>query len=235
MKTLTVPAQYGYQELRQYYKRFMLVAMGFSIFMQIMIISGYYLLQENQVDPLPLEGTVIDITKLLPPPLNPPIGLPAVPLVPTKLADGIPVPVPDFQVNPEINYAGQGDLAQKADQDWATIEKAGDNVTISIEEKDPSPTEFPAIEKLPEMVTRVVPDYPDLAQRGCLEGTVWVKMLVAKDGKIKKVLIAKSDSEIFEEPAKEAAMKWVFTPGIMNGKPVAVWVTVPFRFRLTGK
>jgi outer membrane biosynthesis protein TonB len=27
-------------------------------------------------------------------------------------------------------------------------------------------------------------------------------------------------------------MKWVFKPATLNGKPVAVWVNIPFRFKL---
>jgi hypothetical protein len=27
-------------------------------------------------------------------------------------------------------------------------------------------------------------------------------------------------------------MQWVFTPAIMNNGPVAVWVAIPFKFKL---
>jgi len=42
----------------------------------------------------------------------------------------------------------------------------------------------------------------------------------------------KSDAELFNQPAIDAAMKWKFTPAIMNNGPVAVWVSIPFKFRL---
>jgi hypothetical protein len=29
-----------------------------------------------------------------------------------------------------------------------------------------------------------------------------------------------------------AARQWVFTPGLANGKPVACWISIPFRFGL---
>jgi outer membrane biosynthesis protein TonB len=32
----------------------------------------------------------------------------------------------------------------------------------------------------------------------------------------------------------EAAQRWTFRPGLMNNRPVAVWVSIPFRFRLQG-
>jgi hypothetical protein len=34
--------------------------------------------------------------------------------------------------------------------------------------------------------------------------------------------------------ALEAARRFVFTPGAMSSGPVAVWVSVPFTFRLVG-
>jgi len=49
------------------------------------------------------------------------------------------------------------------------------------------------------------------------------------------VLIQKSDAEIFNEPALEAAKQFIFTPAYMNNGPVAVWVSVPFKFKLADK
>jgi periplasmic protein TonB len=233
MKTLTAPTPYGYQELRQNYQHYMLLAMGFSIFVQLMIISGYHMFQQVQIDPPTKGGTVVEITKLLPPPLQPPLGMPEIPFVSTKFSAGIPVPVPGSEVDPETDFAGQKELAQQANQQWEKFEGGSENANIIIEEKDPLPTEFRIVEKYPEVVFKAVPEYPDIARRVALEGNVWVQILIAKDGKVKKALAVTSDADVFVEPVKEAAMKWVFTPGIMNGKPVAVWVTIPFRFRLT--
>jgi protein TonB len=100
---------------------------------------------------------------------------------------------------------------------------------ISIEE---DPADFVPVEKQPTPVKQVKPEYPEIARRAGVEGTVWVKILVDKEGKAKKAVIVKSDAEIFNDPAKEAALQWVFTPAMMNNGPVAVWVSVPFRFNL---
>jgi outer membrane biosynthesis protein TonB len=37
---------------------------------------------------------------------------------------------------------------------------------------------------------------------------------------------------LFNEVAVAAAMQWVFTPAVMNNGPVAVWVSIPFKFKL---
>ena len=44
--------------------------------------------------------------------------------------------------------------------------------------------------------------------------------------------IGGSRNELFNDEAIEAAMKWLFIPAVMNKGTVAVWATVPFRFRL---
>jgi protein TonB len=71
-----------------------------------------------------------------------------------------------------------------------------------------------------------------MALRAGLEGTVWVKILVDKDGKPKKAVVIKSAVEIFNEPAVEAAMQFLFTPAVMNNGAVRVWVAIPFKFQL---
>lgn len=85
---------------------------------------------------------------------------------------------------------------------------------------------------MPQVVVSVPPVYPDLAKRAGIEGTVYVKILVSKEGKPIKAVVVKSDSEVFDQPAVDAAMKFVFTPAIQHKAPVMVWVVVPFRFRL---
>jgi protein TonB len=71
-----------------------------------------------------------------------------------------------------------------------------------------------------------------MAVRAGLEGTVWVKILVDKDGRPKKAVVVKSTAEMFDDAAVQAAMQFVFTPAVMNNGPVKVWVSIPFRFTL---
>jgi protein TonB len=83
----------------------------------------------------------------------------------------------------------------------------------------------------PHIKTQVDPTYPDSALRIGLEGEVYLMVFVDLEGMVKQVRIYKSDAEIFNQPAIEAAMKLVFTPGRVNGKPVAAWTSYVFRFR----
>ncbi len=111
---------------------------------------------------------------------------------------------------------------------------SGDNGTSALggEETEPSPSEIIAVERLPIPVRQVAPEYPAVARLAGMEGTVLLRVLIDKQGKPKKTIVWKSDAEVFEEPAMKAALQWVFIPAMMNSGPVAVWVSIPFHFRL---
>ncbi|MCX8009714.1 MAG: energy transducer TonB, partial [Ignavibacteria bacterium] len=140
----------------------------------------------------------------------------------------------------EQTIATQAELSQQVspvttDIGGATIEKNIDVKAEDINIDDGPPADFVPFEKGPEIIKQVVPEYPDLARRANLEGKVWVKIWVDKEGKPRKAEVIKSDAEIFNEPAVKAAMQFLFTPAMMNNGPVAVWVTIPFKFNLRGE
>jgi outer membrane biosynthesis protein TonB len=37
---------------------------------------------------------------------------------------------------------------------------------------------------------------------------------------------------LLQSAAVEAALRWVFKPALANGRPVPVWVAIPFRFQM---
>jgi protein TonB len=149
---------------------------------------------------------------------------------------GVPVPVPDAEVSPEQTIASQTELSQ---QSAPTVDPGANAGSAQIEQDlkiddDAAPPDFVPYEKEPTVVKRIEPKYPDLALRAGLEGTVYVKVWVDKEGKVRKVVLLKSDAPIFEDAAIAAAKQWVFTPAVMQKGPVSVWVSIPFKFRLTG-
>jgi TonB family C-terminal domain len=239
MKTLTDPTPYGYQELRQFHHRFMMLAMLMAITIQLIAIGTYHLVEWLK----PVDTSVFARPRIpfyllpLPPSFmnpKPHIGTVA---MPNKLSVGIPIPVPDFEVNPDVEFAPGLNTPNPPDQNTPGLEGTGtgDEIVIPPDPNDPSPDIFQPFQKEPVPILTMAPQYPDVPLRAGLEGMVLVKVLLTKEGKVKKAILVKSDGELFIQPAMDAAMKWVFTPALMNGKPVAVWVSIPFRFRLTGK
>jgi len=97
------------------------------------------------------------------------------------------------------------------------------------------PADRIAADNKPGIIRSAQPVYPREALRTGLEGEVQVKVLVGIDGKPRKVAILKSDSEVFNQASIDAAKQFLFSPAYIRDKPVAVWVTVPFRYKLADK
>ncbi len=76
-------------------------------------------------------------------------------------------------------------------------------------------------------------EYPDIAKKAGIEGTVYLKVLVWTDGTVKRVKIIKSLYDALDNAAVKAAYHLRFKPALQRDKPVAVWVAIPFKFSLT--
>lgn len=229
---------YGMQELRALSGRYSGLALLIAVTIHLSIIGAYYLGEYLGKDEEPIYTMrVVKLSELGPPPsitnteAAPPLAITAPTAKPTI---GVPVPVPDAEVSPEQTFATQTEMSQQTAPILSDADLSGGvqiEQDIKIEDDGPPP-DFVPVEKAPVPVKQVTPIYPELAQRAQMEGTVWVKIWVDKEGKAKKAVVLKSDAEIFNEAAINAAMQWVFTPAIMNNGPVAVWVSIPFRFKL---
>lgn len=91
---------------------------------------------------------------------------------------------------------------------------------------------FTPYEIAPVPVKQVRPDYPTRALYAELEGTVYLKVWVTAEGRVKQTVVQHSDNHLFNEAAQIAAMKWEFTPARSKNKAVDAWVPVPIRFTL---
>jgi protein TonB len=233
--------QYGAPELKRFYQKYWLTGFAIAVTIHMVIVGSYYLIGLLQEEEPPMVSVrIMKYSDLGPPPsiatanTPPPISVSAPTAKPTV---GAPVPVPDAEVSAEQVFATQTEMSQTV---APIVEGAGEGGALEIEQdiridEDAPPADFVPVEKEPVPIKRVEPKYPELAQRAGLEGKVWVKIWVDKEGKVKQVVVLKSDAEIFNDPAVEAAKQWVFTPAYMNNGPVAVWVSIPFRFKLSDR
>ncbi len=230
--------QYGAPLLKRLAHKYTGVGLAIAVAVHFMGVGAYYGAQYlNREDDNAPMVRVLSYSELGPPPsIQNQQALPQV-AVSTPMAKpnvGIPVPVPDAEVSPEQTIATQQELSKIAGP--VSQGTGGDSVGVSMGNfrvpDDGPPPDFVPVEKEPQIIKQVIPKYPELAQRAGIEGRVIVKIWVDKDGKPHKAVILKSDAEIFNAPAQEAAMQYRFTPAIMNKGPVAVWVVIPFTFKL---
>lgn len=87
----------------------------------------------------------------------------------------------------------------------------------------------------PSVIKRVEPVYPADALAKGSEGKVWLKILVDTRGNPAQVEVLKSENDYFDQASITAARQWLFSPALKDNKPVAVWITLPFKFKLADK
>ena len=151
-----------------------------------------------------------------------------------------PVVVPEQNTRPAPSRSIKEDVpVSQPPVSQPKVDKPKEQPLAAVTEKSPAPVieqpppDFVPVSKEPVVVKRTEPKYPELAQKLGLEGRVIVRIWVDKDGKPKQVVILKSDNEVFNQAALEAARQFVFTPGYVSTGPVATWVAVPFKFKLS--
>lgn len=78
--------------------------------------------------------------------------------------------------------------------------------------------------------------YPEIARKAGIEGAVLVYARINENGDVTDTKVLKSLGDNgCDEAAVEAIKKTKWNPAKQKGKPVAVWVTVPVRFKLSQK
>jgi TonB family protein len=87
---------------------------------------------------------------------------------------------------------------------------------------------------LPEVIQEVKPAYTAEAMRAKVQGVVWLECIVMPDGAVGSVKITKSLDPVFglDQQAIAAARKWRFKPGMRQGEPVPVIITIELTFTL---
>ena len=77
------------------------------------------------------------------------------------------------------------------------------------------------------------PLYPRLARRKNYQGTVFLDVLVRRDGTVGSIRLSKSSGyESLDSAAIKEVKKWLFHPGKRGDELVEMWVKIPIRFQL---
>lgn len=87
---------------------------------------------------------------------------------------------------------------------------------------------------VPSVVKEVKPVYTPEALKKKIQGSVGLQIVVLTDGTVGDVEVTRSlDAEYgLDAEAAKAARQWVFKPGMKDGKPVAVQITLELTFTL---
>jgi protein TonB len=251
---------YGAPELKKLYQRFFARGLVLAIFVHIVLISTYLVI--NYINTLKAEELlknqqqqrIINLTDLEPPPSATEDETP--PPKPEELLTAPPKDLSALTPEPVAKEKAEEQTIktqEQLEQIKSPVSSTGDtgkftySGPIKIEEKkieekiekkeveEKTVYQSFEVEKAPECVNlsqvRSSMIYPEVARQAGIEGRVTVKVLVGTDGNVLKVGSV-SGPDVFHDEVQDKAMNLQFTPGLQNGKPVKVWVTVPFNFKL---
>lgn len=125
-------------------------------------------------------------------------------------------------LGPGIGPGGNGDGQPRGDGNGT-----GDGIGDGVRSVGPGVT-------TPIIIQQVTPQYTAEAMRAKVQGSVWLQCVVMPDGTVGDVRVTRSLDPTFglDQEAIKAAKRWRFKPGLMNGKPVAVAISIELTFTL---
>lgn len=87
---------------------------------------------------------------------------------------------------------------------------------------------------IPRVLVEVKPQYTADAMRAKVQGAVWLECIVMPDGTVGDIRVTRSLDSVFglDQEAIKAARQWKFVPGMREGKPVPVLITIELTFTL---
>ncbi len=148
----------------------------------------------------------------------------------------VPEPVPDEQAQTQT-IATQEEMSEAlAPINLEGLGEGGEGLVVEQDievDTSPAPDEFVPVDHEPVRLSIDPPVYPPMAQQAGVEGSVLVRALVGRDGKVKQVIVV-SGPEMLRDAAVASAQTAVFRPALQNNRPVEVWVAFPVTFQLRG-
>jgi len=82
----------------------------------------------------------------------------------------------------------------------------------------------------PRALKRVEPEYTEETHKARVRGTVILSAVINQEGRPEDVAVVKSLHPDLDKSAIEALQQWEFEPGMKDGKPVRVFVTIEMNF-----
>jgi protein TonB len=232
---------YGGIDLKKNQNRYFSNALGISIGVHLLLILFYlgwswFSNDDSRVPHIRIHS----IAELAPPPSteNQQEMQPVTPPPPSNVVKpslGVPVPVPDA-IAPQLTLPDMNQPAPQAVVSNGPVTNAPVDLHIEtpVAETDPDSGAFIDLSDEPHEIQPLekLINYPEVARRSGLEGKVVVSALINKDGSVEKVVVEKSDYDLFKDAAVDAMKRAKFTPARQNGTALKVWITRTINFKL---
>lgn len=171
-----------------------------------------------------------------PPPPQPPAARPA---VTSANPDAAPIHAPDT-IAPEVDRPAPGvpqaigglPVASGAGVPGVMLRPNVGTIGAPPPERRPEPVRPGGKVQFPKRVAYVEPVYPPMALSARVEGTVIMEAIIDENGAVTDLKVLRS-IPLLDAAAKEAVLKWRYSPTTLNGMrvPLVMTVTVTFRLR----
>ena len=86
-------------------------------------------------------------------------------------------------------------------------------------------------EQQKRLIRQMRPVYPEVARIAGIEGTVSMRLLIGKDGKVQEVKVLSGEPAL-RNAATDAVRQWRYQPLVLDGEPVPVVTTVNLVFQM---
>lgn len=226
--------------LRRRYREMVMRAALAAALAHVAIFSIFFAMENRRsVEPTAIRIRIVKTTDFPPPPsLRPDVKPPDWREILQKAAPAIAVanPVDDFRAV-ERTIATQMEMsAGMPEPDLRDLLRGErDSIVVVAPASDPSgnplPDTFVAYEEAPVLIQLPPPIYPEMARQAEVEGTVVVRVLIGKDGKVADAKVTEG-IPMLNDAALRSARQARFKPALQQHKPVAVWVQIPMAFNL---
>ena len=97
-----------------------------------------------------------------------------------------------------------------------------------------APVRVGGMVRVPKLLHRVTPAYPELAVAARTSATLILEATVGTDGRVQEVKVLRGQP-LFDGPALEAVRQWRYQPLLLNGVPMPFIVTVTLSFNLVDR
>jgi TonB family protein len=151
-----------------------------------------------------------------------------------KAASGVESARPPGQATPSANRDVQRGAEDGASVTASAVTPAGSTPAASPEVRRGNPAQPPPLGgdvRPPKLIKSATPAYPALARTQRVSGDVQVDALVDKTGSVEAVKVL-SGPLLLQRAAAEAIREWKYTPGVLDGTPTPMHVTVVLKFRI---
>lgn len=227
----SIPMQYWFENFGKYEVRAH-AGLGAAVVVAHLAALCFLLLDNRQKIEPQVPQAEVEVRLLIPPPRQSPatpVRTPARPQKATRPVAQVPA-LPATQSPTAIAEANIPAPTAVEDPRQELANTPNSDVPVVPQQVTETP---PTISSGVEYVRAPQPIYPDVAKRRGDQGQVIFRVLIGTQGQVEKIEIQKHSGVMsLDEAGRQALLKAVFKPYLLQGKAVPVFVIVPISFKL---